>query len=385
MFFKSSLLALIASVAQSFSGPLIGSNDNNSPIWHVSTSSPVTDLQSSSMFCGPDATAGSQSPSIGAGSTLTIHWGQGYSDSGDQWPHNTGPIMTYMAKCDGDCSSANSGSAKFFKISELGIENGQWVQAQLKNGQPYSVQLPSDLQAGERVLDVQASFANHPRSGNYLIRTEIIALHSGVEVYPSCSMFTVTGDDSNSYSSSATATFPGTYSTSDAGFQGAGSSIYNIQSSGEYQFPGPSPVSQGQSGGSAGATGSNNNVAAQQPSSDSSDSSDSGSSSSSSSSSQPSSTQQSQPAQSQSQSSGSDSSSGSSSSAGGDCNSQYEQCIQAWVPGSGNFDCQTQFVSCQQQSLGRRQSTMQGATKRSSSMKRSQQRHARMMRRKIRF
>lgn len=100
------------------------------------------------MFCGVDATAGGQSPSIGAGSTLTIHWGQGYTDSGDQWPHNTGPIMTYMAKCDGDCSNANSGTSKFFKISELGIEDGQWVQAQLKNGQPYSVQLPSDLQSG---------------------------------------------------------------------------------------------------------------------------------------------------------------------------------------------------------------------------------------------
>ncbi|TIB89176.1 hypothetical protein E3Q06_00216 [Wallemia mellicola] len=377
MFFKSSLLATIAAVAahgtvsqidvsggQSYKGPLINSGDRNSPIWHVSTSDPTTNLQSGNMFCGPDATSGGQSPSIGAGSTLTIHWGQGYTDSGDQWPHNTGPIMTYMAKCNGDCSNADSGSTKFFKISELGIENGQWVQAQLKQGQPYSVQIPSDLQAG-----------------NYLLRTEIDSLHSGIEIYPSCSQWTITGDGSNAYDSSATASFPGAYSSSDASFQGAGSSIYNVQSDSSYQFPGPEPVTSGQSSSSSGSTGGNsNNVAAQQSTSSSE------SQSTSSAESQPTSTQQSQ-AQPTSSSSGSNSGSGSSgSSSGGDCNSQYEQCIQAWVPGSGNFDCQTEFVSCQQQSLGRRQSAMQGATKRSSSMKRSQMRHARnQYRRKIRF
>ncbi|TIB70698.1 hypothetical protein E3Q23_04076 [Wallemia mellicola] len=302
MFFKSTLLATIAAVAahgtvsqidvsggQSYKGPLINSGDRNSPIWHVSTSDPTTNLQSGNMFCGPDATSGGQSPSIGAGSTLSIRWGQGYTDS-------------------------DSGSTKFFKISELGIENGQWVQAQLKQGQPYSVQIPNDLQAG-----------------NYLLRTEIDSLHSGIEIYPSCSQWTITGDGSNAYDSSATASFPGAYSSSDEGFQGAGSSIYNVQSDSSYQFPGPEPVTSGQSGSLAGSTGSNsNNVAAQQPSSES----------------QSTSTQQSQAQQTPS-SSGSNTGSGSSS--GGDCNTQYEQCIQAWVPGSGSFDCETEFVSCQQQ------------------------------------
>ncbi|TIA91541.1 hypothetical protein E3P81_02010 [Wallemia ichthyophaga] len=371
MLLSSTLLAIVATVTahgtvnridveggQSFSGPLIGSNDNSGPIWHVSTSSPVTDLQSNSMFCGVDAIPGQQSPNIGAGSTLTIHWGQGYTDSGDQWPHKTGPIMTYMAKCNGDCSNADSASSNFFKISELGIENGEWVQAQLKNGQPYSVQIPNDVQPG-----------------NYLFRTEIVALHSGVESYPSCSQFTVTGDGSNSYTS-ATAKFPGAYSASDSGLQIAGGSVYNIQSSGEYIFPGPAPVTGVQLGVSVDVNGGSNNFASQQPSSDSSHSSYSSDSQSSSQQSQKNEPQ----SQSQSQSKWPDSGSGSS-----DCNSQYELCLQAYVPGSGDFDCQTQFVSCQQQSLGRRLSTVQGPTKGLSSMKRIQQRNTRMMRRTIQF
>ncbi|EOR02787.1 hypothetical protein E3P92_01898 [Wallemia ichthyophaga] len=367
MLLTSTLLAIVATVTahgtvnridveggQSFSGPLIGSNDNSGPIWHVSTSSPVTDLQSNSMFCGVDAIPGQQSPNIGAGSTLTIHWGQGYADSGDQWPHNTGPIMTYMAKCNGDCSNADSASSNFFKISELGIENGEWVQAQLKNGQPYSVQIPNDVQPG-----------------NYLIRTEIVALHSGVESYPSCSQFTVTGDGSNSYAS-ATAKFPGAYLASDPGLQIAGGSVYNIQSSVEYQFPGPAPVTGVHLGVPVGRNGGSKKFAAQQPSSDSSHSSYSSDSQSFS--------QQSQQneSKSQSQSNGPDSESGNSG-----CNNQYEQCLQAYVPGSGDFDCQTQFVSCQQQSLGRRWSTIQRPTKRSKSLKRTQQRNARMMYRTV--
>ena len=261
-----------------------------------------------------------------------------------------GPIQTYMGKCNGDCNSANSGDVKFFKISELGLENGQWVQAKLKQGQTVSVQIPSDLQPG-----------------NYLVRHEIIGLHSSpAEIYPSCSSWTITGSGTNDYSSAATASFPGTYSSSDAGLSDSGGNVYSIQSNDNYQFPGPSPVSQGSNSGG----NSSNNVAAAQSSQGSSSSSSGASSSSTQQSS--SSTQQSQPTQS---SSGGDS--------GGDCNSQYQQCIQSWQPG-GEFDCQNSFVQCQQQSA-KRSTTLEGATRRSAPSKRSQQRHARMMRRRIRF
>lgn len=256
--------------------------------------------------------------------------------------------MTYLAACNGDCNSA-SDNLNFFKISELGMEDGVWVQEKVHEGQSTSAQIPSDL-----------------KPGNYLVRHEIIGLHaSPAEFYPSCSSWTITGSGTNDYSSAATASFPGTYSSSDAGLSDSGGNVYSIQSNDNYQFPGPSPVSQGSNSGGS----SSNNIAAAQSSQGSSSSLSGASSSSTQQSS--SSTQQSQPTQS------------SSGDSGGDCNSQYQQCIQSWQPG-GEFDCQNSFVQCQQQSA-KRSTTLEGATRRSAPSKRSQQRHARMMRRRIRF
>ena len=51
-----------------------------------------------------------------------------------QWPHNTGPIMTYMAACEGTtCDKFNSTNAKWFKIDQAGQNaNGSgWVQAEI--------------------------------------------------------------------------------------------------------------------------------------------------------------------------------------------------------------------------------------------------------------
>ena len=49
-----------------------------------------------------------------------------------QWPHNTGPIMTYMAACEGTtCDKFNSSGAKWFKIDEAGQRGSGWVQADI--------------------------------------------------------------------------------------------------------------------------------------------------------------------------------------------------------------------------------------------------------------
>ena len=73
LFTLSSLLAAAAahgvvgqidfSGGQSFQGPLAGQT-KESPIWSVSTSSPVTDLSSGDLFCGPSGASSGQSPSM---------------------------------------------------------------------------------------------------------------------------------------------------------------------------------------------------------------------------------------------------------------------------------------------------------------------------------
>lgn len=49
-----------------------------------------------------------------------------------QWPHNTGPVVTYMAECTGttDCTTFDPTNAQWFKIDQIGEESaGKWYQA----------------------------------------------------------------------------------------------------------------------------------------------------------------------------------------------------------------------------------------------------------------
>ena len=49
-----------------------------------------------------------------------------------QWPHNIGPLMTYMASCGNTpCTDFDPSGAKWFKIDELGLKpdgSGDWFQ-----------------------------------------------------------------------------------------------------------------------------------------------------------------------------------------------------------------------------------------------------------------
>lgn len=109
--------------------------------------------------------------------------------------------MTYMASCGSTtCDQYDSTNAEWFKIEETGLEPGNitWYQQNIStsvlntlisfvmrlhvplsvNGSPANVTIPSTL-----------------KSGQYLIRHEIIALHlattvGGAEFYPSCTQVT---------------------------------------------------------------------------------------------------------------------------------------------------------------------------------------------------
>lgn len=139
-----------------------------------------------------------------------------------QWFHNVGPIMTYMASCGtAGCASFNSSGARWFKIAQAGLQSdGTWAQAALLTGAAATVSLPSNIAPGE-----------------YLIRHEIIALHTamasgGAEFYPSCTQLKIGG--SHTGTPNATVSFPGAYKDSDAGIL---VDVYDLV--GSYVFPGP--------------------------------------------------------------------------------------------------------------------------------------------------
>ena len=94
-----------------------------------------------------------------------------------------------MAECPGDCSSFTpDGSTQWFKIDQQGQSvagnSGTWAQAKLLDGSPATVTIPNNL-----------------KSGNYLVRHELISLQNsvslgGAEYYPSCLQVTISGDAS---------------------------------------------------------------------------------------------------------------------------------------------------------------------------------------------
>ncbi|KAF9231275.1 glycoside hydrolase family 61 protein [Melanogaster broomeanus] len=217
---------------------------------------PVKGTSNPDLNCGTGAQLAKDVASANPGSTVEVLWSGGTSGI-STWPHNTGPIMHYMAKCDGSCSSYDSANAEWFKISELGLQSdgSTWYQAQLQSGSPATVTIPSTLAAG-----------------NYLLRSEIISLQlamteGGAEFYPACIQLSVGGSQTGAATSSEEVTFPGGYTDTEAGILTpnvreihpslvpallTAVQIYNPPIT--YTFPGP-PVAAFVSGGS-GSTGS---------------------------------------------------------------------------------------------------------------------------------
>ncbi|KAG9197117.1 hypothetical protein G6514_002259 [Epicoccum nigrum] len=168
--------------------------------------------------CHKSATAGKQYASVAAGADLKFYW--------NTWPDtHKGPIINYIAPCNGDCTTLTPGSLRWTKISQGGLitpgGSGTWVTDELiKNNFTSSTTIPRNLKAG-----------------NYVIRHEIIALHSassdnGAQFYPQCLNLKVTGSGSVAPPSGVAGT--SLYKRNDPGVL---FNLYNNPTS--YSYPGP--------------------------------------------------------------------------------------------------------------------------------------------------
>lgn len=169
-----------------------------SAIRQIADTLPVKGTGNRDLICGRSATSGSLVADVNPGDTVSFNWS---GAGGTAWPHDTGPVITYMASCGSvSCDKFNPSGAKWFKISNLVKKaNGEWFQADIRRRIPMKVQIPSTLAAG-----------------NYLIRQEIIALHlgaskGGVEFYPSCTQLRVGGTQTGRPADGDLVTIPGLY------------------------------------------------------------------------------------------------------------------------------------------------------------------------------
>jgi len=204
-----------------YTGPAPEAPTNNSPIRQITTIDPVKSLTGSTMSCGQNSpTAGApMTVPAAAGSMMTIAW----TDGTAHWPHNTGPLMNYMAACtNNDCSTFDGTKGKWFKVQQDGREsNGDWLQVEFYNGKTVNATIPANI-----------------KPGLYLWRHEIIALHlaqsiGGAEFYPACIQLNVTGSGNAVPKSSDLLSFPGAYSATDPGIYVP--DVYDPGSS--YTFP----------------------------------------------------------------------------------------------------------------------------------------------------
>jgi hypothetical protein len=114
-------------------------------------------MQTLDINCHQDAKPGVLTAEVAAGGKVDLFWAD--------WPHNIGPVLTYIANCNGDCSQADKATLKWIKIDEAGCENGVWAGKKLmENNFTWTTTVPSTI-----------------APGNYVFRNEIINLHSGVE------------------------------------------------------------------------------------------------------------------------------------------------------------------------------------------------------------
>lgn len=184
-------------------------------------------LQSGDIVCHREGRNAPISAEVPAGSDIVLQW--------TPWPDSHhGPIMDYMAKCDGDCATVDMTQLEFFKIAELGqIElgagtgtAGYWAADELlANGNAWTVTIPSSI-----------------APGNYVLRHEILALHSaydegGAQFYPQCISLTVTGSGTQNPSGVVATEL---YTSTDPSIV---YNIYNDETSPTYQIPGPAVFS----------------------------------------------------------------------------------------------------------------------------------------------
>ncbi|EAQ85056.1 hypothetical protein CHGG_09070 [Chaetomium globosum CBS 148.51] len=126
------------------------------------------------IICHKSATNAGGHAVVAAGDSVFIQW--------DTWPESHhGPVIDYLASCgDAGCETVDKTSLEFFKVAEAGLIDGTnapgfWASDQLiANNNSWMVKIPEGI-----------------APGNYVLRHEIIALHSGgqpngAQNYPQC-------------------------------------------------------------------------------------------------------------------------------------------------------------------------------------------------------
>jgi len=162
------------------------------------TFNPIEQPQNQAIICNTPGTPARRSATVPAGSVIKAHW--------NQYSHNVGPLIIWMAECPGSCDAWNAKNGRWFKIDEQGllsgtVGKGNWGSgSMIAKNLTWPIRIPKSLKAG-----------------SYLLRTETVAMHSTVpQFYPNCAHLKITGSGTASPGGQYIARIPGVYSLSDS-------------------------------------------------------------------------------------------------------------------------------------------------------------------------
>ncbi|KAF7872286.1 hypothetical protein EAF04_003210 [Stromatinia cepivora] len=174
---------------------------------------------SSDIICHVAATPAQIEAPVTAGGKVELQW--------TPWPvTHKGPIIDYLANCNGPCETVDKTKLKWFKIDQVGLisptaaTNGLWAtDVLIANNNSWTVTIPSNI-----------------ATGNYVLRHEIIALHAasspnGAQNYPQCVSLAIKGTGTTKPAGVSATTF---YTPTDPGIL---VSIFGTLS--KYTIPGP--------------------------------------------------------------------------------------------------------------------------------------------------
>jgi hypothetical protein len=161
-----------------------------------STFNPIEKPQTEAIICNSPGTPAQRSATVPAGSSIKAHW--------NQYSHNVGPLIIWMAECPSSCNTWNAKNGRWFKIDEQGllsgtVGKGNWGSgSMIAKNLTWTIRIPKSLKAGD-----------------YLLRTETVAMHSTVpQFYPNCAHLKISGSGTSSPGAQYIARLPGVYSLS---------------------------------------------------------------------------------------------------------------------------------------------------------------------------
>ena len=122
---------------------------------------PIQDPTIDGLTCNLNGAVAAKTATVAAGSKVIAYWNA-------PWPHTIGPMVVWMANCNGNCANFNGSTGNvWFKIDQAGLISGTlptglWGSGEMvNNNSTWTSTIPANLKAG-----------------NYLIRHETIALHT---------------------------------------------------------------------------------------------------------------------------------------------------------------------------------------------------------------